>query len=97
MGPKVRVQWGGGSGPKSLRRMNHIPEKASLSNPYTAAAARARKATGERVFISHSDSFPSFCTFWDTGDKLICYWADYWMLIIVREMRWLRTYYFPLL
>ena len=60
MGPKVRVQWGGGSGPKSLRRMNHIPEKASLSNPYTAAAARARKATGERVLIPQSHSFPFF-------------------------------------
>ena len=74
---------GWGSGPKSLRRMNHIPEKASLSNPYTAAAARARKATAERVLIPHSHSFPSFYTFWDTGDKLIC-WANHWILSIVK-------------
>ena len=37
MGPKVRrVQWG--CGPKSLPRMNHIPEKASRADPYTEEA-----------------------------------------------------------
>ena len=37
MGPKVRrVQWG--CGPKSLPRMNHIPEKASWADPYTEEA-----------------------------------------------------------
>ena len=71
MGPKVRVQWG--SGPKSLRRMNHIPEKASQPNPYTAAVWGTEGLVRYYLFSSTLvvEVCVSFYVFWDADNPIL--------------------------
>ena len=71
MGPKVRVQWG--SGPKSLRRMNHIPEKASQPNPYTAAGWGTEGLVRYYLFYSTRvvEAFISFELFRDLDKRIL--------------------------
>ena len=58
MGPKVRVQWG--SGPESLRRMNHIPEKASQPDPYRAAPGWGTEGWRKQYLFPIAGVFEAF-------------------------------------